>query len=52
MKKNDKIMVIFGVVILLIASIGIYYYEYDTNKAGLIDFEDFNKVTGRIAEDL
>jgi len=47
MKKNDKIIVVLGVAVLVLASIGIYYYGYEegpTTKE--IKIEDFMGTTG------
>lgn len=46
MKKNDKLIVIVGVVILVLASIGVYYYDYGEEKAGMATIEDFFHVSG------
>jgi len=52
MKKNDKLIVILGVVILVIASIGVYYWVPEAAKTGDIDIEEFFKVTGKYSQDL
>ena len=52
MKKNDKIVVILGVVILVLASIGVFYYEIDSTKTGKTNIENFYKVTGSFKEDI
>jgi len=47
MKKNDKIVVVLGVAILILASVGIYYYEpldLDAMSVEISDFEDINGV--------
>jgi hypothetical protein len=47
MKKNDKIIVTLGVVILLLASVGIYYYnpmQEEFKSANIKDFEDVHGV--------
>ena len=51
MKKNDKLVVILGVLVLVIASIGIYYYSYDSDKYGKADIDDFIHVTGVYKQD-
>jgi len=47
MKKNDKIIVTLGVVILLLASVGIYYYnpmQEEFKSANIKDFEGVNGI--------
>lgn len=50
MKKNDKIIVVAGVAILLLASIGIYYWEYQDGSMEIADVEDFFTVTGEMKD--
>lgn len=52
MKKNDKLVVIFGVVVLILASIGIIYYETPGETKDSIMIEDVMNVVGEFAEDL
>ncbi len=53
MKKNDKIVVMLGVVILVLASIGVYFYDYDLGAGQKIDaIEDISSTTGTYKEDL
>jgi hypothetical protein len=49
MKKNDKIIVIFGVVILILASIGIYYWVPE-EKIKSLGLNDFIYVTGDLID--
>ena len=46
MKKNDKIIVTLGVVILILASVGIYYYNPVQEGLTFIDMKDFEDVNG------
>lgn len=49
MKKNDKIIVIVGVIILILAAIGIYYWvpvEESTSKA---DINEFFRISGKMS---
>jgi len=46
MKKNDKLIVIFGVVILVLASVGIYYWAPTETKEAVAQIEDFFDTTG------
>jgi len=46
MNKNDKLIAVIGVVILVIASIGIYYWEPDEEKERTADIVDFVDVSG------
>jgi len=46
MKKSDKIIVLLGVVILVLASIGIYYWAPTVTEEKVIQIEDFYSVTG------
>lgn len=46
MKKNDKIIVTLGVVILILASVGIYYYNPVQEGLTFIDIKDFEDVNG------
>jgi len=48
MKKNDKIIVIFGVVILILASLGIYYWVPEEIGVKAIGAKEFLGVTGNI----
>jgi len=50
MKKNDKIIVLFGVVILVLASIGIYYYDFEDEPTVETDIENFMDITGEYKE--
>jgi hypothetical protein len=51
MKKNDKLIVIFGVVILVIASLGIYYWGEEV-QVEVVEEIDFFNVTGVMIESL
>ena len=46
MKKNDKIIVIFGAIILIISSIGIYVWDDQEVAAAGLPFKDFYSATG------
>jgi hypothetical protein len=52
MKKNDKVIVILGVVMLVLASIGIYYYDpiMDVEDITISEFEDISGVLKNIPE--
>ena len=50
MKKNDKIIVIFGVAILILASIGIYYWVPEEIGVKAIGAKEFLGVTGNIKD--
>ena len=45
MKKNDKLIVVAGVVILVLAAVGIYYWEYE-EAVETAKVEDFFTATG------
>lgn len=49
MKKNDKIIVAAGVVILILAAVGIYYWEYE-EATETADVEDFFTVYGEMKD--
>jgi len=46
MKKNDKLIAVLGVVILILAATGIYVWVEDKPFEATADVEDFFKVTG------
>ncbi len=48
MKKNDKIIAVLGVFILILASIGIYYYNPVQEEVSYIDIKDFEELNGSI----
>ncbi len=49
MKKNDKAIVILGVVILVLASVGVYYWApEEQGELGEVPLEDFYHVSGKI----
>ncbi len=50
MKKNDKLVVTLGVVILILASVGIYYYNPVGEELIFADITDFEGLTGNIKE--
>ncbi|MCJ7571391.1 MAG: C25 family cysteine peptidase [Candidatus Thermoplasmatota archaeon] len=50
MKKNDKIIVALGVVILILASVGIYYYNPVQEGLTYADIKDFEDLTGNIKD--
>ena len=45
MKKNDKVIVILGVVMLILASVGIYYYE-PISEVAEVTLGEFEVITG------
>ncbi|MCK4903027.1 MAG: hypothetical protein KAS76_06665, partial [Thermoplasmatales archaeon] len=45
MKKNDKIVVVAGVAILILASIGIYYWDYEA-EVETVGIDQFISLTG------
>ena len=49
MKKNDKLVVIIGVIVLVIASIGIYYWTEET-VSEIATREDIFKASGTITD--
>ena len=52
MKKNDKLVVILGVIILVLASIGIYFYSEVSEEVGETDIYDFICITGEFKKKL
>jgi hypothetical protein len=52
MKKNDKIIVVLGVIMLVLASIGIYYYEpiREIESVTISEFQNINGVLKNIPE--
>jgi len=52
MKKNDKIVVLLGVAILVIASVGIFYYNGEVSGKKPAEIEDFYTVTGTLNENV
>ncbi len=48
MKKNDKIVVVLGVVILVLASIGVFYWAPESTELVKADLEDFKHITGSL----
>ncbi len=50
MKKNDKIVVVLGVIILVLASIGIWFYDYEEKTNVQADMEEFFEVKGEYKE--
>lgn len=46
MQKNDKIIVILGVIILILASIGIYYWAPTETEEKIVQIGDFFNMTG------
>ena len=51
MKKNDKLVVIIGVIVLVIASIGIYYWTEETISE-IATRENIFKASGTITDDM
>lgn len=50
MKKNDKLIVIFGVIILVLSSIGIYSWDYEEGLPETVTVEDFIGITGSLKD--
>ena len=50
MKKNDKLIVVLGVLILILASIGVYYYDARTETLEKADIEHFYNVCGVMSD--
>jgi hypothetical protein len=50
MKKNDKIIVIAGVIILILAAIGIYYWVPADEEQSLGDINEFFSVSGEMSD--
>ena len=46
MKKNDKLVVVLGVIILVLASIGVFYWAPVSIEQEEADADDFKHVTG------
>lgn len=49
MKKNDKLIVLLGVIILIVASIGIYYWE-EKPEIGAASVKDFVMICGEMSD--
>ncbi|MHA1355396.1 MAG: hypothetical protein ACTSR1_09520, partial [Candidatus Heimdallarchaeota archaeon] len=49
MKKNDKLIVVLGVLILVIASIGVYYWAPATTEGAKVDIEDLFNIKSEFA---
>jgi len=41
MKKNDKIIAVLGVIILLLAGIGVYYWDSEETTVSAVEMDDF-----------
>ncbi len=50
MMKNDKLIVVAGVAVIVFAAIGIYYWVPDQAEAQSIDTDDFLDITGDLRE--
>jgi len=50
MEKNDKFVVILGVIIVIVASIGIYLGAPDSAKSEEVEIEEFYSVTGEFSQ--
>jgi len=50
MKKNDKLIVITGVIVLILAAIGIYYWVPEEAGVGTAKVNNFITVTGTLKE--
>ena len=51
MKKNDKLVVLLGVIVLITASVGIYYYEYSEVSTTKANVEDIFDITGKLVNE-
>ena len=51
MKKNDKLIVLFGVVILVMASVGVYYWAPQETKKVEANLEDILSVSGVLSNE-
>ena len=51
MKKNDKLVVLLGVIVLIIASVGIYVWVPESGKLGISEAKDFVTVTGKMVDE-
>ena len=51
MKKNDKLVVLLGVIVLIIASIGIYVWVPESTETGVSEAKDFVTVTGQMVDE-
>lgn len=52
MNKNDKIITVIGVIILIIASVGIYTWKPSEITASAVSIEKIYTITGHLSEDL
>ena len=50
MRKNDKLIVLFGVLILIISSIGIYFWDPIATGVNDINMEDIFKLSGVLSD--
>jgi hypothetical protein len=50
MKKNDKLIVVLGVIILVLASIGVFYWSPEGTTKGKAGADDFLEVTGKFSQ--
>ncbi|MBN1860214.1 MAG: hypothetical protein JW840_02000 [Candidatus Thermoplasmatota archaeon] len=48
MMKNDKIIVILGVAVLILASIGVYFWAPETAQTQMVKTNDFIDITGNL----
>ena len=52
MKKNDKLIVLLGVAILVMASIGVYYWAYEEGGPTTLSADKLVGISGTFSEDL
>ena len=52
MNKNDKLVVIIGIIILIISSIGIFTFAPGYIPSESKEIKDFLKITGKFSQDL
>ena len=50
MNKNDKLVVMFGVIIIIVASVGIFLYQTDTSSAEAAEITDVLNLSGELKE--
>lgn len=50
MKKNDKLIALIGVIILVIASIGVYYWVPEETKVSIATIDDFFAISGKMSD--
>lgn len=51
MNRNDKIIVLFGVLILVLASIGVYYWVPEEAKPATLSMKDLYQISGVMSQE-